>query len=153
MGLFRSSDYLRYTVPGQILYDQGMTALEEGNYRWAALNFTGMAAEQVLFVLTLGQSMVAKGTAVCERTLAGKVSKEKIGRIADDMSEWLGRGAKIVKNEAGDPVFLSKDMTRRVRFDFKNPYPHQNPHAHVEELIGGKWIKSGPIYPTDVLPR
>ena len=42
---------------------------------------------------------------------------------------------------------------RRVRFDINRPAPHTSPHAHVEELVDGKWRKSGPIYPTDVPPR
>jgi hypothetical protein len=58
--------------------------------------------------------------------------------------------AIFIRNEAGDSVFLSKDGVRRVRFDFQNPTPHQNPHAHVEVKINDKWVKSGPIYPSDV---
>jgi hypothetical protein len=67
LGLFRSPDYLLYTVPGQALYDAGMTALENRSYGWAAADFAGMLAEQVLFVLTVGQSMTARGAATaCE---------------------------------------------------------------------------------------
>jgi hypothetical protein len=56
----------------------------------------------------------------------------------------------MIKNKAGDSVFLSKDGTRKVRFDLKHPAPHSNSHGHVEEFIKGKWNKSGPIYPIDV---
>jgi hypothetical protein len=56
----------------------------------------------------------------------------------------------MIKNEAGDPVFLAKDGTRRVRFDFNHPAPHKNSHGHIEELFNGKWNKSGPIYPIDL---
>jgi hypothetical protein len=53
-----------------------MTALENRSYGWAALDFAGMAAEQVLFVLTLGQSMTARGAAtVCELKVANNVSR------------------------------------------------------------------------------
>ena len=80
LGLFRSPDYLRYTVPGQVLYDQGMTALENRSYGWAALDFAGMAAEQVLFVLTLGQSMTARGAATaCEVGVASTAAKTATG--------------------------------------------------------------------------
>jgi hypothetical protein len=76
LGLFRSPDYLRYTVPGQVLYDAGMTALENGSYGWAAADFVGMAAEQVLFVLTLGQSMTARGAATaCEVGVSSTAAK------------------------------------------------------------------------------
>jgi len=66
------------------------------------------------------------------------------------ISEWLGADARGIQNASGDMVFVNKTGTRRVRFDLNNPHPHQNPHMHVEELIDGKWDKSGPIYPTDV---
>jgi hypothetical protein len=54
---------------------------------------------------------------------------------------------------AGDTILVSKDGTRRIRFDIKRPHPHQSPHAHVEELKNGRWKKSGPIYPRDVPGR
>lgn len=38
-----------------------------------------------------------------------------------------------------------------LRFDFEKPFPHENPHAHIEELINGEWIDHGDqIYPNDV---
>ena len=64
-GLYRSLEILRYIVPGQILFDHGMTALENGNYGRAAAYFAGMLGEQVLFALSFGQSFAASGTAVC----------------------------------------------------------------------------------------
>lgn len=66
------------------------------------------------------------------------------------ISGWLGEGTKFIRNEAGDAVFLSKDGFRRVRFDFNSVHPHNNLHSHVEIKIDGDWVKSGPIYPTDV---
>ena len=65
-------------------------------------------------------------------------------------SEWLGSEFRAITNKSGDKVFLSVDGTKRVRFDLNNTAPHKNPHGHVEQLVNGKWIKSGPIYPTDV---
>lgn len=152
LGLFRSPDYLRYTIPGQVTFDYGITALENGNYGLASLFFAGMVGEQVLFALTLGERSTVRAPAICELNASGSASKGKVGEIADSVSEWLGEGARVVKNDAGDYLFLSKDGTRRIRFDINRPYPHQNPHGHVEELVGSKWVKSGPIYPEGVLP-
>lgn len=45
---------------------------------------------------------------------------------------------------------LSKDGTRKVRVDINKPFPHKNPHTHVEEMVNGVWQKSGPIYPKGV---
>ena len=67
--------------------------------------------------------------------------------------EVAGRRRSRRDNKAGDKVFINKAGTWRVRFDINNPSPHQNPHSHVEELTSGKWLKSGPIYPTDVVPQ
>ena len=49
-----SHPVLRATVPGQVAFDYGMTALEEGRYGSAAFGFGAMLGEQVLTVLTLG---------------------------------------------------------------------------------------------------
>jgi hypothetical protein len=63
---------------------------------------------------------------------------EKIIRLEGRISDWLGKGTKFIRNEAGDPVFLSKDGLRCVRFDFNKTKPHNNPHAHLEIKVDGK---------------
>lgn len=74
----------------------------------------------------------------------------EIVQLEKQISSWLGEGTRFIRNEAGDSVFISKDGLRCVRFDFNRPKPHNNPHAHVEIKVDGKWIKSGEIYPTDI---
>ena len=64
--------------------------------------------------------------------------------------DYLGEGTRLIKNEAKDSIFISKDGLRKIRFDFISPKPHTNPHMHVEYLNGYKWIDSGQIYPKDV---
>jgi uncharacterized protein RhaS with RHS repeats len=65
-GLFESPWYLSW-VPGQQMYDLGMTAVENGNYGAAGGYFAGMLAEQVLTVLTLGEGNAAsRVTGVCK---------------------------------------------------------------------------------------
>jgi hypothetical protein len=66
------------------------------------------------------------------------------------INSYLGEGTRLIKNEAGDLVFISKDGLRKVRFDFISPKPHNNPHMHVEHFSGRKWRDSGQIYPIDV---
>ena len=81
----------------------------------------------------------------------GRMVDQPLTVSAVDMAEdWLGPNARMITNQAGDKIFLSADGTRRLRFDINRPYPHSSPHAHVEELVNGVWVKSGPIYPTDV---
>ncbi|MBM3201872.1 MAG: hypothetical protein FJZ56_05635 [Chlamydiae bacterium] len=74
----------------------------------------------------------------------------EIVRLESRISEWLGEGARLIRNEAGDPIFLSKDGFRRVRFDFNRPTPHNSPHSHIEYKLNGVWEDSGQIYPIDV---
>jgi hypothetical protein len=73
--------------------------------------------------------------------------------VGDDVTRFLGKDARVITNPAGDTIFLSKDGLRRVRFDINNPSPHLNPHSHVEINVNGKWVKSGPLYPSDVTPK
>ena len=73
--------------------------------------------------------------------------------IVNGIEKYLGPGSRAIKNEAGDLILVSKDGAKRVRFDVNRPYPHESPHAHVDELINGEWVKSGQIYPTDVPHR
>ena len=78
------------------------------------------------------------------------LAAKNVGGVADSVATWLGRGGRVIKNDAGDSIFLSENGLRRVRFDINRPFPHRSPHGHVEEFVNGKWNKSGPVYPKDV---
>jgi len=103
-------------------------------------------------------SAVYRGLQTTEQTLllesvAALESGTKIAEVVQlekQVSSWLGEGTKVIHNAAGDPVFLSEDGIRKVRFDFNRPYPHENPHLHLEELIDGEWKEISRIYPSDV---
>jgi RHS repeat-associated protein len=77
-----------------------------------------------------------------------------VDELSKEIAEWLGSDSRVITNDSGDKIFLSKDGTRRVRFDMNRPNPHNNPHMHFEELIDGKWKSASPdisqIYPRDV---
>ena len=85
-----------------------------------------------------------------KKTMGTGKTANKIDNLANDINKWIGKDGRVITNASGDKIFLSKDGTRKVRFDINNPLPHNNPHGHVEQLINGKWMKSGPLYPTDV---
>lgn len=76
-----------------------------------------------------------------------------VAKTVADSGEWFGPEARAITNDAGDNIFLSKSGLRRIRVDIKRPYPHEFGHAHVEEFIDGQWVRSGPIYPSDVPGR
>ncbi|MCL2649345.1 MAG: hypothetical protein FWD61_20515 [Phycisphaerales bacterium] len=82
---------------------------------------------------------------------AAKGVSPAVKAVGDDIIRFLGKDARVITNKAGDTVFLSKDGLRRVRFDIKNPSPHAYPHSHVEVNVNGKWVKSGQLYPYDVI--
>jgi hypothetical protein len=95
-------------------------------------------------------SAASRGVNTISKPLFFESASGEVIQLEKQIFGWLGEGAKCIRNEAGDSIFLSKGGLRRVRFDFKNPSPHHNPHSHVEIKVHGDWIKSGPIYPTDV---
>jgi len=58
---------------------------------------------------------------------------------ADDIADWLGEVAPPKKNPAGDPIFISKDGQRKVRWDW-NGKGNDIEHIHFEILgKNGKW--------------
>ena len=78
-GLFESNWLLRVLVPGQVAFDNVMTALEYGNYGQAVLNAVAMAGEQYIAVASFGQSGAVKQAGVC----AQKSTRTVIGRVKD----------------------------------------------------------------------
>jgi RHS repeat-associated protein len=105
-GLYESHWFWRATVPGQILYDQGLTEFENGNYGLAGLYLAGMVGEQVMFALSFGQStsgsMAAKGVISSESTATKGLlnsfndivanPKALLGKTADGVAQILGEG-------------------------------------------------------------
>jgi hypothetical protein len=85
----------------------------------------------------------------------GAIKNDKVQDALGKIKEYVGEDAKLTINKSGEHVLLSKDETKRIRFDLKNPKPHENGHGHVEEKKPNSrnWWKSGPIYPSDVKPK
>jgi hypothetical protein len=121
-------------------------------------SLTGSGLKEDLFVGSLfagmNPGMIAEGVqhaknlaTVIQSSLSGN---QKISNAVQSISDWLGPDVQMKTNKSEDKIFLSANGDRRVRFDLNNPSPHNNPHGHVEELINGHWVKSGPIYPSDI---
>jgi hypothetical protein len=99
----------------------------------------GMRGAQELGAIS-NSLKTAKRTFLME-SVAGMESSAKIAEVVQleqRVSGWLGEGTQFIRNKAGDPVFLSKDGLRRVRFDFKNPHGDRM-HLHIEHKVVGKW--------------
>ena len=64
-GLFRSHWLLRLLVPGQIYWDDALTALENDDYAGAGINTAGMVIEQLMTVYLLVKAPTPKSTFSC----------------------------------------------------------------------------------------
>ncbi|MFX0209519.1 MAG: hypothetical protein ACFFDT_26275 [Candidatus Hodarchaeota archaeon] len=86
-------------------------------------------------------------------SVAGMESGTRVAEVVQlekRISDWLGEGTQFIRNKAGDPIFLSKDGLRKVRFDFKRSYPHECSHLHFELFLDGEWEEISRVYPIDV---
>lgn len=104
-------------------------------------------------VQALAQRSVFNGIKLSPKNSVLSIDSSRVGEAEKLINTYLGEGTLFIRNRAGDPVFLSKDGLRRVRFDFERPYPHISPHMHIDENIGrGIWKESKQIYPINVPP-
>ncbi|MGA8163909.1 MAG: hypothetical protein WB791_02660, partial [Waddliaceae bacterium] len=63
---------------------------------------------------------------------------DKVASLEKEISDWLGKNTRCILNDAKDPIFLSKDGLRRVRFDFNNSHGLPK-HMHIEHKPFKKW--------------
>ncbi|MFZ4773475.1 MAG: hypothetical protein ACOYK9_05740, partial [Chlamydiia bacterium] len=73
----------------------------------------------------------------------------KLIDLEQRISNWLGEGTKLAYNNSKDPIFMSQDGLRKIRFDFLNPHGDV-PHLHMEHKINRRWKDAGSqhrIYP------
>jgi hypothetical protein len=137
--------YLNPAFPAVAAYGAEAQAWEDGCSLWTVAGYgaagtLGLASLALWFPSGAALPVAEEGSALVEQT-------------AQDIRAWVGDDARLIRNDDGDTILISKDGTRRVRFDVNRPYPHESPHAHIEELVNGKWQRSGPIYPMDVPQR
>jgi len=97
--------------------------------------------------------IIEESAPVIENTV--QQSTDKFQQAMTSIENWLGNNiAQPIRNKAGDFVLRNVENTKKFRFDFYNTDPHLNPHLHLEWINElGEWMNSGPIYPTDVLPK
>ena len=88
--------------------------------------------------------MVPQIAGAMTKAIGKAASSQKVAEAANNIANWLGDGATVKTNKHGDKIFLSEDGTKRVRFDMKHPYPHNNPHVHIQQLTNGEWKSVDP---------
>jgi len=134
---------------------------EAGSDTYSQEDITFNMGGSAMFAAGYGQSSVTtpEGAEAVAQLQEDGIAVGKPGNPAASIEkalqaakDWLGKEVRAITNKDGDSIFMNKAGTKKLRFDIKNPSPHENPHAHIEELINGKW--RGPrIYPRDVPPR
>jgi len=105
LGLFRSHWLLRALVPGQVAWDNAVTAFENGNYLNAGLDAAAMLGEQALVALTFGQSSLAKQGGQCT---VKAISRTKPMNLAEQLTleeAKGGAGTRIMQRKIQDPLY------------------------------------------------
>jgi len=104
-GLYRSHWLLRALVPGQVAWDNAMTAFENGHYLNAGLSATAMLGEQALIAVTFGQSSLVKQGGQCT---AKAVSRKEPLNLAEQLTMEEakgGAGTRIMQGNIKDPLY------------------------------------------------
>ena len=67
--------------------------------------------------------------------LAAKGGAGNLGKVSDDILEWVGPKSTMSKPPGGSDLILrSSDGTKQIRFDLTNPHGLQ-PHVNVETFV------------------
>ncbi|QVL55414.1 MAG: hypothetical protein KFB95_08915 [Simkaniaceae bacterium] len=120
-----------------------------------ALTMTKAHSRELRFLRSINEPAYRSGF-VNENTIGklrnsvSEISPKTLKSLERRVSKWLGDGTRLIRNRSGDPIFLSQDKMRRVRFDFNRTYPHENPHLHFEKKLGEEWKNVARIYPKDL---
>ncbi|MFH2043999.1 MAG: RHS repeat-associated core domain-containing protein [Pseudomonadota bacterium] len=138
-GLFKSHWLLRTFVPGQVAWDNALTSLENDNYIGFGLNSAAMVGEQVLTVLTLGESKTAQQ---CASNLSSKTGQ---------FSDWFRKGPTIVSKQLVEgPGAKGAVRTWGIKGGGTNPNTgfKLSFHYHIHKYNWNKpwkWFRQTPI--------
>jgi RHS repeat-associated protein len=134
-GFFESHPFLQAVIPGQALFDHGVTAIENGNYALAGFYFSGMVGEQAIFALTLGKSLAAKGATACGPGVASGAQTTVIGKLKD--LNKLSKGENTLLNylpDRGGPKANWKQNSGVLRQEMAKGQPIRD--ASVDSVTG-----------------
>lgn len=70
--------------------------------------------------------------------MAAKAVNPRVEKMAQVIGDYLGKDYKMILNDAGDPVFVNANNTRKIRFDAFYPHGYE-PHGHVQIKVGRDW--------------
>ncbi|GAB2828716.1 hypothetical protein GCM10027276_34540 [Comamonas piscis] len=137
LGLYESSPWLRAFVPGQVTFDHGMTAWENGNYGQAGLLFGAMLGEQALTVASFGTyripvvvaPVVTRIAPVTAETGAMCIAKNAIpyGYDVNKLNHIFTSGHMLspLLNKFGSQEAALARMHEAAQYIAQNPYAYQ----------------------------
>ena len=103
-GMYESHWLLRALVPGQVTYDNAMTAVENGNYGQAGALMAAMVGEQVLTVASLGTVSAATPAIRTVQTAAASAAELNASRgLSAQMGGIVFHGHHSIPKVLGGP--------------------------------------------------
>ncbi|MCX6976236.1 MAG: hypothetical protein NTZ94_18500, partial [Verrucomicrobia bacterium] len=111
--IIRSPTWMRVAIPGQAAWDDAQTHWHNGRYGYATASSVLMLAEQVVAVLTFGESMAARqGTSCAVRQAESSVVEAFDGVTSHELSNLTSKVAKDWIKGASDIVPCKADLLR-----------------------------------------
>jgi len=149
-GLYRSHWLLRLLVPGQVAWDDALTAWENGNKGTAFALAGAMIGEQVLTVLTLGEFQAARSGVQClSNNVAGSLDDLfRAGRTpkASELKKFAEQqGWKLSRTANGPIKYMDKSGVYRMtikRGSSRAP-GSGNPHVELRNPYGQRIDPAG----------
>jgi hypothetical protein len=97
--------------------------------RWALVLFLSLTWATLSRAVGLAEYDTASQAPAAKRTAPN------LGKVSDDILEWIGPNSTMSKPPGGSDLILrSADGTRQIRFDLTNPHGLQ-PHVNVETFV------------------
>jgi len=103
------------TVPGQVSFDNAVTAWEQGSYGWAAAHGTAMLLEQAMFAVSLGATRAVAPVAQCTTVASRSGTAAKSGaEILEREGNVVIASFPVVKGEARVMAEMIRDGDRLI---------------------------------------
>lgn len=144
----KSPDGLILTVPGQGAWDASVNAWEDEHYVWSVAYAGAMVGEQVLWVVTLGQSQSWRAGAVCAANVASKsaapaleagedivaqVAQEHASKGYEGLAEYMSVAERnaYLANPAAGSRFLGQAVHNATDKSLQFLYPNRFVYSRI----------------------
>ena len=129
--------------------DAAVLAAVGANWLAAGTTWVSLAGQQLVWQSGRWWNRTANRAATAEEaaaaTQAVAAARAAAAPIGEGISNWLGPGARVVRDDAGGFVILSRDGLRRFRMDFAGPgTPPAHAHLEVWNPVSRRWVDAIP---------